>query len=103
MNVQDTEISIRELADRGYYIGSSLTYNVRQLVDSGYLMQNRAEHDHRSMRTHATEKGRELCQGLREMEMRHASSVGSADIVSVRNYLRDLKNVWSDSIQFDRD
>ena len=103
MNVQDTEISIRELVDRGYYIGSSLTYHVRHLVDSGYLMQNWAKHDRRSMRIHATEKGRELCQGLRKMEMRHASSVGSADIVSVRNYLRGLKRVWSDSIQFDGD
>ena len=28
MNVQETEIPIRELADRGYYIGSNLTYNV---------------------------------------------------------------------------
>ena len=104
MNVQDTEVSIRELVDRGYYIGSNVTYNVRHLVDTGYLMQNRSERDRRSVRIHATEKGRELCEGLREMEMRHASSinVGPEDIESARNYLRGLERVWSDSIQFGR-
>lgn len=102
MNVQDTEVSIRELVDRGYYIGSNVTYNVRHLVDTGYLMQNRSERDRRSVRIHATEKGRELCQGLREMELRHASAISAdgADIESARTYLRGLERVWSDSIQF---
>ncbi len=47
---------------------------------------------------------RELCQGLREMEMRHASSINveSEDTDSARNYLRGLEHVWSDSIQFGR-
>ena len=104
MNVQDTEVSIRELVDRGYYIGSNVTYNVRHLVDCGYLMQNRSERDRRSVRIHATEKGRELCEGLRDMEMRHASSidVGPDGIDSARDYLRGLERVWSDSIQFGR-
>ncbi len=99
-----SEVSIRELVDRGYYIGSNVTYNVRHLVDTGYLMQNRSERDQRSVRIHATEKGRELCQGLREMEMRHASSINveSEDADSARNYLRGLERVWSDSIQFGR-
>ena len=104
MNVQDTEVSIRELVDRGYYIGSNVTYNVRHLVDTGYLMQNRSERDRRSVRIHATEKGRELCSGLRDMELRHASSINvdGDDIDSAREYLRGLERVWSDSIQFGR-
>jgi DNA-binding MarR family transcriptional regulator len=104
MNVQDAEVSIRELVDRGYYIGSNVTFNVRHLVDSGYLMQNRSEHDRRSVRMHATEKGREFCRDLREIEMRHASSINvePEDIDSAREYLRGLERVWSDSIQFGR-
>jgi DNA-binding MarR family transcriptional regulator len=104
MNVQDTEVSIRELVDRGYYIGSNVTYNVRHLVDTGYLMQNRSERDRRSVRIHATDKGREMCSSLREMEMRHASSINvePADIEASLKYLRSLERVWSDSIQFGR-
>lgn len=102
MNVQDTEVSIRELVDRGYYIGSNVTYNVRHLVDTGYLMQNRSERDRRSVRIHATDKGKEMCRGLRDMEMRHASSIdaGAENIDAAINYLRGLERVWSDSIQF---
>ncbi len=105
MNVQDTEVSIRELVDRGYYIGSNVTYNVRHLVDTGYLMQDRSERDRRSVRIHATEKGQEMCRGLREMEMRHASSinVGPEEIDSARKYLHGLERVWYDSIQFGQD
>ena len=75
------------------------------LIDSGYLKQNRSERDRRSVRIHATEKGREMCRGLREMEMRHASSinVGPEEIDPARKYLRGLERVWSDSIQFGRD
>jgi DNA-binding MarR family transcriptional regulator len=104
MNVQDTEVSIRELVDRGYYIGSNVTYNVRHLVDTGYLMQNRSERDRRSVRIHATEKGREMCRSLREMEMRHARAINvePADIEASLKYLRSLERVWSDSIQFGR-
>ncbi len=82
-----------------------MTYNVRHLVDSGYLMQNRSERDLRSIRIHATEKGRELCQGLRDVEMRHASAINvdPDEINSARNYLRGLERVWSDSIQFGQD
>ena len=43
MNVQASEVSIRELVDRGYYIGSNVTYNVRHLVETGYLDQERSE------------------------------------------------------------
>jgi DNA-binding MarR family transcriptional regulator len=105
MNVQDTEVTIRKLIDRGYHVGSNLTYNVRHLVDSGYLIQNRSENDRRSVRIHATEKGQDLCRGLREMEMRHASSINvePGDIDSACKYLRGLERVWSDSIQFGQD
>ncbi len=88
-------------------------YQARSLADLisvgpiggvGYLMQNRSERDRRSVRIHATEKDRELCLGLRDMEMRHASSINveSGDIDSARKYLRGLERVWSDSIQFGR-
>ncbi len=105
MNVQDSEVSIRALVDRGYHIGSNVTHNVRHLVDTGYLIQNRSERDQRLVCIHATEKGRELCQGLREMEMRHASSINvePGDIESARNYLRGLERIWSDSIQLGQD
>ena len=40
MNVQNSEVSIRELVDLGYYIGSNVTYNVRHLVETDYQSRN---------------------------------------------------------------
>lgn len=102
MNVQDAEVSIRELVDRGYYIGSNVTYNVRHLVDLGYLVQHRSERDRRSVKIKLTEQGLQLCNALTEMETRHAESLNSepVPIEAARELLRGLERVWSDSIQY---
>jgi len=102
MNVQASEVSIRELVDRGYYIGSNVTYNVRHLVETGYLDQERSERDRRSVRIRATEKGTTLCASLVEMETRHASALNAEDenVGAAWSLLRGLERVWSDDIQF---
>ena len=102
MNVQASEVSIRELVDRGYYIGSNVTYNVRHLVETGYLDQERSERDRRSVRIRATEKGSTLCKSLVEMETRHASTLNAEDenVGAAWSLLRGLERVWSDDIQF---
>lgn len=102
MNVQGSEVSIRELVDRGYYIGSNVTYNVRHLVETGYLDQERSERDRRSVRIRATEKGADLCKSLTDMEIRHADSLNAEveNVDAAWNLLRGLERVWSDAIQF---
>lgn len=102
MNVQNSEVSIRELVDRGYYIGSNVTYNVRHLVETGYLDQERSERDRRSVRIRATAKGTELCASLVEMESRHAEALNAEDdtLGAAWALLRGLERVWSDEIQF---
>jgi DNA-binding MarR family transcriptional regulator len=102
MNVQDAEVSIRELVDRGYYIGSNVTYNVRHLVDLGYLVQHRSERDRRSVKIKLTEQGLQLCNALTDMEMRHAAALDAepVPIEAARELLRGLERVWSDSIQY---
>ncbi|MBO6784999.1 MAG: winged helix DNA-binding protein [Alphaproteobacteria bacterium] len=102
MNIQESEVSIRELVDRGYYIGSNVTYNVRHLVDTAYLEQERSERDRRSVRIRASKKGLELCKSLDEMEARHAESLRAEDsqIDAAWSLLRGLERVWSDDIRF---
>ena len=102
MNVQASEVSIRELVDRGYYIGSNVTYNVRHLVETGYLDQERSERDRRSVRIRATEKGTTLCASLVDMEARHASALDAEDetLGAAWSLLRGFERVWSDDIQF---
>ncbi len=102
MNIQEAEVSIRELVDRGYYIGSNVTYNVRHLVDTEYLEQERSERDRRSVRIRASQKGLDLCKSLEEMEERHAEALRAEDsqIDAAWSLLRGLERVWSDDIRF---
>jgi len=102
LNVQNSEVSIRELVDRGYYIGSNVTYNVRHLVDTDYLDQERSERDRRSVRIRATKKGNELCKSLAAMETRHAEALGADGerVDAAWALLRGLERVWSDDIRF---
>ena len=55
-NMGDTEISVGELTSRGYYLGSNVSYNVKKLVELGYLHHARSRIDRRcaSMRSSST-------------------------------------------------
>ncbi len=105
-NIQDAEVSIRDLVDRGYYIGSNVTYNVRHLVETGYLQQNRSESDRRSVTIRLTQKGHDFCAGLAGMESRHAESLAAhPDAMGVDAnggiaLLRVLERVWSDALAY---
>ncbi|MEE8276510.1 MAG: MarR family transcriptional regulator [Alphaproteobacteria bacterium] len=104
MNVQHSEMTIRELVERGYHVGSNVTYNVRQLVDAGYVEQHRSERDRRSVKLKLTQKGLDLCSRLSEMESRHGESLlkldGGNESDKGRDLLRALERVWSDYIQY---
>ncbi len=104
MNVQNSEMTIRELVERGYHVGSNVTYNVRQLVDAGYVDQHRSERDRRSVKLKLTQRGLDLCLQLSDLESRHAKSLlkleGGNEFEQGRDMLRALERVWSDYIQY---
>ena len=58
-NIGDKELTAGELRTRGYYLGSNVSYNVKKLVEMGYLHHARSRVDRRSVRISLTEKGRE--------------------------------------------
>ena len=40
-NIGEEDLTVGELTYRGYYLGSNVSYNVKKLVENGYLMQER--------------------------------------------------------------
>ena len=36
-NIGDAELTAGELTSRGYYLGSNVSYNLKKLVDAGYI------------------------------------------------------------------
>jgi len=59
-NIGDKELTAGELRTRGYYLGSNVSYNLKKLVEMGFLDHQRSRVDRRSVRIKLTEKGREV-------------------------------------------
>jgi len=62
-NIGEAEMTVGELTLRGCYLGSNVSYNLRKLVEQGYLAQQRSVHDRRSVHVRLTEKGKSCGTG----------------------------------------
>jgi len=65
-NIGDAEMTVGELTLRGCYLGSNVSYNVKKMVENGYLSQTRSVHDRRSIHVRLTDKGRKLRDRLND-------------------------------------
>ena len=78
-NIGDKELTASELRTKGYYLGSNVSYNVKKLVEAGYLHHARSKTDRRSVRISLTDKGRqvhEIIQGLYDKHARTIAPIG---------------------------
>src|ERR1700721_1877349 len=74
-NIGDAEMTVGELTLRGCYLGSNVSYNVKKMVDNGYIVQEPSAHDRRSIRVRLSSKGLDLCAKLDAMHDRHVSNL----------------------------
>src|SRR5258708_20610389 len=97
-NIGDAEMTVGELILRGCYLGSNVSYNVKKMVENGYLEHERSVHDRRSIHVRLTDKGRKLRDRLTEMHHRHAEMlseiVSDEDLQIVTTTLRRLERFW---------
>lgn len=83
-NIGDVEMTIGELTTRGAYLGTNVSYNVKKMVDNGYLVQERSVHDRRSIHVRLTTKGRRLVDRLSAMHQRHVASLPQTGILDAQ-------------------
>src|SRR3954451_21100022 len=105
-NVGDQELTAGELRTRGHYLGSNVSYNLKKLVESGYIHHERSEADRRSVLVRLTRKGEAVRDMLRGMFERHLGSlepvgnVGKDDLDGLNVTLRRLERFWIDQVRF---
>jgi DNA-binding MarR family transcriptional regulator len=104
-NIGDGEIVIRDLIERGYYQGSNVSYNIKKLTDYGYLAQERALHDKRSITVKLTDKGRKVVVGIKALEEKNGikfqDAIGSSDSVAeAAKVLRKLERTWDEYMRY---
>ena len=98
-NIGDSEMTVGELTLRGCYLGSNVSYNVKKMVENGYLVQERSLHDRRSIRVRLTEKGTKLRDLVSVMLQRHLEMLSQAtlnmdDLHTASVTLRRLERFW---------
>ncbi|MBF9041734.1 winged helix DNA-binding protein [Rhodobacterales bacterium HKCCE4037] len=105
-NIGENEVTAGELKSRGYYQGSNVSYNLKKLVDMGYMHHQRCEIDRRSVRVRLTEKGRNVRKTVDQLFLRHAEGlerqgVMDADGVDRMNHsLKRIERFWTDQIRY---
>jgi DNA-binding MarR family transcriptional regulator len=105
-NIGNKELTAGELRTRGYYLGSNVSYNVKKLVEMGYLHHARSRIDRRSVRISLTEKGEEIHQIIGRLYEKHAMTVEQIGGVMVDDFARmnislaRLERFWTDQIKY---
>ncbi len=102
----DQELTAGELRTRGHYLGSNVSYNLKKLVEGGYIHHERSEADRRSVLVRLTRKGEAVRDMLRELFDRHLGSleavgnVGSENLDNLNTTLKRLERFWIDQVRF---
>lgn len=105
-NIGDSELTAGELRTRGYYLGSNVSYNLKKLVEMGYIHHQRSRMDRRSVRVSLTEKGSEIAEIVGNLYDRHTQSIdqvggiGAEDFHALNLSLQRLERFWTDQILY---
>jgi DNA-binding MarR family transcriptional regulator len=75
LNIGDNELTISDLLWRGCYLGTNVSYNLKRLTETGYVVQTRCASDRRVVRVRNSQKGLALCQALQDMNNRHIAAL----------------------------
>lgn len=106
-NISNEQLTVGELTARGYYLGSNVSYNVKKLVENGYLNQERSPHDRRMTRVRVSEKGLELCGRIDELYQTNADQlerdvVDENQLQQTNRVLNSIERYWSNYISYSR-
>ena len=105
-NIGDNEVTAGELKSRGYYQGSNVSYNLKKLVEMGFMHHQRCEIDRRSVRVKLTPKGREVRDIVSELFERHAEGLqskgvlGPEGLIDITGSLKRMERYWTDQIRY---
>ena len=105
-NIGSKTMTAGELKNRGYYQGSNVSYNLKKLVEAGYINHSRSEIDRRAVRVRLTERGMEVHRIVADLFRRHAGDLGcdqrlrEAGIEGLNADLRGLERYWTEEIRY---
>ncbi|HET7409750.1 MAG TPA: isochorismatase family protein, partial [Paracoccaceae bacterium] len=74
-NIGDAVLTAGELRTRGFYLGSNVSYNLKKLVELGFIDHQKSRVDRRAVRVSLTKAGTEVAAKVAELYDRHIGSI----------------------------
>ena len=105
-NISDSELTAGELKTRGHYQGSNVSYNLKKLVEQGYVRHERSSADKRSVRVSLTEKGDAIRGRVDALYNRQLQAIEEVVGLSIDEFdrlnkaLARLERFWTDQILY---
>ena len=105
-NIGDKELTASELRTRGYYLGSNVSYNLKKLVELGFLDHQRSRVDRRSVRIRLTEQGQQIRHIVDALYQKHVKTVeqvggiSNEEFATLNKSLHRLERFWTDQILY---
>jgi DNA-binding MarR family transcriptional regulator len=105
-NIGENEVTAGELKSRGYYQGSNVSYNLKKLVELGYMHHQRSEIDRRSVRVKLTEKGRHVRGVIADLFARHSEGIEKRGLIDasgmdeINMSLKRMERFWTEQIRY---
>jgi DNA-binding MarR family transcriptional regulator len=105
-NISDAELTAGELKTRGHYQGSNVSYNLKKLVEAGYVNHERSTTDKRSVRVSLTDKGLAVRARVDALYNRQLHAIEEVVGISTDEFdrinkaLARLERYWTDQILY---
>jgi DNA-binding MarR family transcriptional regulator len=105
-NIGDKELTAGELRTRGYYLGSNVSYNLKKLVELGFLDHQRSRVDRRSVRIRLTAQGQEIRKIIDALYQKHVKTVeqvggiSDEEFAALNKSLYRIERFWTDQILY---
>jgi DNA-binding MarR family transcriptional regulator len=102
LNLSEHETSVGALMERGYYAGSNVSYNVRKMVERGYLEQRVSESDRRSLLVSPSQKGQAVRDRLGDSlapnsEFRNLATQFEKALQDALDHISSIRRDWKDT------
>ena len=94
-NVGDNEVTAGELKSRGYYQGSNVSYNLKKLVEMGYMHHQRCGIDRRAVHDVVHKLFERHADGLQSRGV-----LGTDGVEQINSTLRRVERYWTDQIRY---
>ena len=105
-NIGTKTMTAGELRNRGYYQGSNVSYNLKKLVEAGFIHHQRSDVDRRAVRVRLTEAGLEVHAIVADLFRRHAEDLSTDQWLKGRGIegmnadLRLVERYWTEEIRY---